>query len=63
MAEDSKEKEEFKEIIEKPKLSLNVYPFILVNIGSGVSILEVRGPSKYRRVSGTMIGGGRCVNI
>lgn len=34
------------------------YPYLLVNIGSGVSILEVEGPSKFRRVTGTSIGGG-----
>ena len=29
------------------------YPYLVVNIGSGVSILTVRGPSDYKRVSGT----------
>lgn len=29
------------------------YPFILVNIGSGVSILSVRGPDNYKRISGS----------
>lgn len=29
------------------------YPFILVNVGSGVSILAVYGPDNYKRVSGT----------
>lgn len=31
----------------------NPYPFLIVNIGSGVSILSVRGPNDYKRVSGT----------
>lgn len=31
----------------------NPYPFILVNIGSGVSILSVKGPNEYKRISGT----------
>ena len=29
------------------------YPFILVNVGSGVSILAVYGPNNYKRISGT----------
>jgi pantothenate kinase len=29
------------------------YPFILVNVGSGVSILAVWGPNNYKRISGT----------
>lgn len=31
----------------------NPYPFLLVNIGSGVSVLAVYGPNNYKRVSGT----------
>ncbi|KAJ3374363.1 Pantothenate kinase 4 [Allomyces arbusculus] len=33
-------------------------PYLLVNIGSGVSILKVTGPGAYERVSGTSLGGG-----
>ena len=29
------------------------YPYLVVNIGSGVSILAVVSPTEYRRVSGT----------
>lgn len=29
------------------------YPFILVNVGSGVSVLAVWGPTNYKRISGT----------
>lgn len=29
------------------------YPFILVNVGSGVSVLAVHGPDNYKRISGT----------
>lgn len=29
------------------------FPFILVNVGSGVSILAVYGPDNYKRISGT----------
>lgn len=34
------------------------YPYLVVNIGSGVSMLAVEGPGKFRRVTGTSIGGG-----
>lgn len=34
------------------------YPFLLVNIGSGVSIVRVDGEGQHQRVSGTNIGGG-----
>jgi len=34
------------------------YPYLVVNIGSGVSILKVCGPGIFERVSGTSLGGG-----
>jgi len=37
---------------------VDVYPLVLVNVGSGVSIVLVEGPGTWRRVSGTPIGGG-----
>jgi type II pantothenate kinase len=36
------------------------FPYLVVNIGSGVSILKVTGPGKAERVSGTSLGGGTC---
>ena len=39
------------------------YPFILVNIGSGVSILSLRGPGQYQRVCGTSLGGGTFLGL
>ncbi|XP_069601252.1 pantothenate kinase 2, mitochondrial isoform X3 [Ranitomeya imitator] len=36
----------------------NPYPLLLVNIGSGVSILAVYSQNDYKRVSGTSLGGG-----
>jgi type II pantothenate kinase len=36
----------------------DVYPYLLVNIGSGVSFLQVVGPRAYTRVGGTSLGGG-----
>lgn len=35
-----------------------VYPYLLVNIGSGVSMVRVDGEGIYQRISGTNIGGG-----
>ncbi|RKO97700.1 hypothetical protein CXG81DRAFT_15336 [Caulochytrium protostelioides] len=34
------------------------YPYLLVNIGSGVSMLKVTGPQAFERVNGTSLGGG-----
>ncbi|XP_050296593.1 pantothenate kinase 3 [Anthonomus grandis grandis] len=39
------------------------YPFLLVNIGSGVSILAVTGPTQCKRVSGTSLGGGTFLGL
>ncbi|KAL3309103.1 Pantothenate kinase 4, partial [Cichlidogyrus casuarinus] len=43
--------------------SKETYPFLLVNIGSGISILKVESPSKYTRVGGTSIGGGTFMGL
>jgi len=37
----------------KPFDFRNPYPYIVVNIGSGVSILCVRSPTNFKRISGT----------
>ncbi|KAA8494134.1 Pantothenate kinase 2 [Porphyridium purpureum] len=34
------------------------FPYLLVNIGSGVSIIRVTGPGTFERVSGSALGGG-----
>jgi len=34
------------------------YPYLIVTIGTGVSILRVDGPRKHERISGSTIGGG-----
>ncbi|XP_061366808.1 pantothenate kinase 2 [Gastrolobium bilobum] len=36
----------------------NLFPYLLVNIGSGVSMIKVDGDGKFERVSGTNVGGG-----
>ncbi|KAJ3213487.1 hypothetical protein HDU67_002821 [Dinochytrium kinnereticum] len=35
-----------------------IFPYLLVNIGSGVSILKVTSDETYERISGTSLGGG-----
>ncbi|CAH8657571.1 unnamed protein product [Heterobilharzia americana] len=37
---------------------VSTFPFLLVNVGSGVSILKVESPTSYQRVGGSSIGGG-----
>ncbi|XP_014666518.1 PREDICTED: pantothenate kinase 3-like [Priapulus caudatus] len=39
------------------------YPYLVVNIGSGVSILAVRSKDEYQRVSGTSLGGGTFLGL
>ncbi|XP_030927834.1 pantothenate kinase 1-like [Quercus lobata] len=36
----------------------DLFPYLLVNIGSGVSIIKVTGNKKFKRVTGTQFGGG-----
>ncbi|KAJ3130375.1 hypothetical protein HK098_002604 [Nowakowskiella sp. JEL0407] len=38
--------------------SPDIFPYLLVNIGSGVSILKVTSDETFERVSGTSLGGG-----
>ncbi|XP_042894936.1 pantothenate kinase 2, mitochondrial [Parasteatoda tepidariorum] len=39
------------------------YPFLVVNIGSGVSILAVYSANEYKRVTGTSLGGGTFLGL
>ncbi|KAF8470233.1 fumble-domain-containing protein [Kalaharituber pfeilii] len=34
------------------------YPYLLVNIGSGVSMIKVSGPQQFERIGGSSLGGG-----
>lgn len=34
------------------------YPYVVCNIGSGVSVVVVRGHNQFQRVTGSSIGGG-----
>eukprot|EP00931_Biecheleriopsis_adriatica_P090236 TRINITY_DN64254_c0_g1_i1.p1 TRINITY_DN64254_c0_g1~~TRINITY_DN64254_c0_g1_i1.p1 ORF type:complete len:510 (-),score=95.73 TRINITY_DN64254_c0_g1_i1:41-1570(-) len=40
-----------------------LFPFVLVNIGSGVSIVRVDGIDKFERISGSALGGGTFVGL
>ena len=40
------------------KARADIYPYLLVNIGSGVSMIKVSGPKQYERIGGTSLGGG-----
>jgi type II pantothenate kinase len=45
--------------VQRDVISYNsTFPYLLVTIGTGVSILRVDGPRQHERVSGSTIGGG-----
>ncbi|KAI4207732.1 MAG: hypothetical protein LQ346_000382 [Caloplaca aetnensis] len=37
---------------------VDIYPYLLVNIGSGVSMVKVSGRRNFERIGGTSLGGG-----
>ncbi|KAJ3338808.1 Pantothenate kinase 4 [Gonapodya sp. JEL0774] len=45
------------------RITSDIYPYLLVNIGSGVSILKVSGEDQFERISGTSVGGGTLWGI
>ncbi|XP_053700860.1 pantothenate kinase 2, mitochondrial [Synchiropus splendidus] len=49
--------------IQRPYTLENPYPLLLVNIGSGVSILAVYSENNYKRVTGTSLGGGTFLGL
>ncbi|XP_043066403.1 pantothenate kinase 3 isoform X1 [Drosophila bipectinata] len=58
--------ENARDILKSEKREFNFsqpFPFILVNVGSGVSILAVYGPDNYKRISGTSLGGGTFLGL
>ena len=44
-------------------LMANPYPYIVVNIGSGVSILLVESARTFKRIGGTSVGGGTFLGL
>ncbi|XP_056914243.1 pantothenate kinase 2, mitochondrial isoform X2 [Takifugu flavidus] len=49
--------------VQRPYTLQNPYPLLLVNIGSGVSILAVYSENNYKRVTGTSLGGGTFLGL
>ena len=45
-------------VVEYQEAHSDIYPYLLVNIGSGVSMIKVSGPSEFQRIGGTSLGGG-----
>lgn len=41
----------------------NIYPYLLVNIGSGVSMVKVAGSKQFERVGGTSLGGATLYGL
>ncbi|THU48191.1 hypothetical protein C4D60_Mb09t23630 [Musa balbisiana] len=41
----------------------NIFPYLLVNVGSGVSMIEVIGKWKFERIIGTHLGGGTILGL
>ncbi|CAD6184105.1 unnamed protein product [Caenorhabditis auriculariae] len=41
----------------------SIYPFLLVNIGTGISILKVDSPTEFQRVGGSSMGGGTFIGL
>ncbi|KAH3813869.1 4'-phosphopantetheine phosphatase-like isoform X2 [Dreissena polymorpha] len=39
-------------------VDLNIFPYLLVNIGSGVSLIKVESDNQFDRIGGTATGGG-----
>src|ERR1700712_4453324 len=39
------------------------HPYLLVNIGSGVSMIKISGPRQFERVGGTSLGGGTLYGL
>jgi hypothetical protein len=46
------------QFVQVPTPPTEIYPYLLVNIGSGVSMIKVSGPRRYERIGGTSLGGG-----
>ena len=44
--------------VQREPVTSDPYPYLLVSIGTGVSILRVDGPRQHERISGSTIGGG-----
>lgn len=58
LSEEAPKKPSFESECRFLRKDVDIFPFILVNIGSGVSIVKVDGIDKFERISGSALGGG-----
>lgn len=50
--------------VEKIPVKLpDIYPCIMVNMGSGISILKINSPTSFERISGSHMGGGSFFSL
>ncbi|KAF7704842.1 pantothenate kinase 1-like [Silurus meridionalis] len=54
---------DFQRCVKRPCRLENPFPMLLVNIGSGVSVLAVHSQNKYKRITGTSLGGGTFLGL
>jgi type II pantothenate kinase len=54
----SKDAKDYSKKVILPVTPKDIFPFLIVNIGSGVSILKISDSGKFERISGTSLGGG-----
>jgi len=58
-ANDEKKNKSWSRKVKRDKVAKSdSYPYLLVMIGTGVSVIRVDGPRKHERISGSTIGGG-----
>lgn len=53
----------YRRCLQPPLARDELFPFILVNIGSGVSVLRVDSPECFQRVTGTALGGATFLGL
>ncbi len=56
-------KENGKEFISSEVKSDTIFPFLYINVGSGVSFLKFESEDKFTRLTGTSLGGGLKIFI
>ncbi|CAD6187557.1 unnamed protein product [Caenorhabditis auriculariae] len=43
--------------------STSIFPFLMINVGTGVSVIEVESETSFKRIGGSSIGGGTFVGL
>ncbi|TVU12147.1 hypothetical protein EJB05_45776, partial [Eragrostis curvula] len=41
----------------------DIFPYLFINIGSGISMIEVSGKGKFKRITGSHLGGGTILGL